>query len=80
MLHFVKNDQEIILRCKWVYGSIASPTAGPRQSPRKSSGEKPPFKLPSKLIYFECKFEANLRLYVLKKFLRRLSFNTQLEN
>ena len=36
--------------------------------------EKPRFKLPSKLIYFECKFEANLLFYVLKLNFTKIEF------
>ena len=42
MLHFMKNDHEIILRCKWGSESAASPAPGPRRSSGEGSGDKSP--------------------------------------
>ena len=69
MFYFVNFDHKIIVKCRWRSHGATSSAMVLWQSPDGGSGDKFPkefkgffFKLkkPSKLIYFECKFYANI--------------------
>ena len=82
MLYFVKNDHRIVLKSRWGSRGTASFAAGPWRSLSGGLGGNVPEKVEavyvwrvnnslkywkhSKLMYFECKLEANLFLYALK--------------